>query len=204
MGNPDRSRPAIPTDPDRSRPVDNVRKVAGNCHFPDHPDQSRPDAAIPTGRTSSLADLRASLRQRWERDGAPPADGTIALASAIRAALAEGAEREADAAGWLVLVRQDGRRLVLTPDAVAALAGAGALPELPEAVEHADAARRARPSFWTVAGDPPRPGDRCLCGGRQWWRAEDGATWWCEACHPSAGIRAEMRDTTTGETGTRP
>lgn len=129
-----------------------------------------------------------------------PAAGLPDLATAIRAALAEGAEREADPGGWLVLVRPDGRRLVLLPELVAALAAACVMPELPEAVERAEAARCARPSFWTVPGDLPQQGDRCLCGGREWWRAEGGATWCCGACHPATDTTAERRTTASDET----
>jgi hypothetical protein len=62
-----------------------------------------------------------------------PCGGTESVAAAVRAALADGAEREADYAGWLVLRRPDGRRLVVAPRIVAELDAAGLLPPLPAA-----------------------------------------------------------------------
>ncbi len=111
--------------------------------------------------------------------------GLGAAAAARRAALADGAEREADTAGWLILVRPDGRRCVMPPGTVARLDEAGLLPALPAARETVEAARCARPPSWSETEDVPLPGDRCLCGGRRWWRdAEAPRGWECWACHP--------------------
>ncbi len=108
-----------------------------------------------------------------------------ALASSIRMALADGAEREADLEGWLVLVRPDGRRLVLAPHAVVELERSGRLPPLPEPVDRAVGVACARPPSWSEVEDAPEPGDRCVCGGRRWWRhAHSPQGWWCAACRP--------------------
>jgi hypothetical protein len=107
------------------------------------------------------------------------------IAAAVRAALADGAEREADPDGWLILVRPDGRRSLTAPRTVAELAAAGLLPVLPEALETLEAARCARPPSWSEAEDVPLPGDRCRCGGRRWWcEAEAPRGWRCWTCHP--------------------
>ena len=106
-------------------------------------------------------------------------------AAAIRAALADGAEREADRGNWLVLVRPDGRRRVMPPGTVARLEEAGLLPVLPEPRETVEAACCARPPSWSEPEDVPVAGDRCVCGGRRWWcDAEAPRCWWCWACHP--------------------
>jgi hypothetical protein len=134
--------------------------------------------------------------------GAPPSQPARAhprgawldgIAAALRAALVDGAEREADPEGWLVLVRPDGRRGATAPHIVAELVAAGVLPALPEARETVEAALRARPPSWSAAEDVPRPGDRCHCGGRRWWR-EAGETprgWRCAACHPPCHLPPE-------------
>jgi hypothetical protein len=107
------------------------------------------------------------------------------IAAVVRAALADGAEREADPDGWLILVRPDGRRSLTAPRTVAELAAAGLLPALPEALETLEAARCARPPSWSEAEDVPLPGDRCRCGGRRWWcEAEAPRGWRCWTCHP--------------------
>ena len=68
--------------------------------------------------------------------GVPPAaDGYLAdIAVSIRAALADGADREADPDGFLILIRPDGTRLVVTPGTAEALEAAGFLPPLPPAL----------------------------------------------------------------------
>jgi hypothetical protein len=63
-----------------------------------------------------------------------PVGWLASIARSIRAALADGAIRVADAAGFLVLVRPDGRHLTVAPSTVAELAAAGLLPELPPPV----------------------------------------------------------------------
>ena len=118
--------------------------------------------------------------------------GLGGVAAAVRAALADGAEREADPYGWLVLVRPDGRRCVMPPGTVARLDEAGLLPALPEARETVEAARYARPPSWSETEDVPVPGDRCVCGGRRWWcNAEAPRGWWCWACHPPQPLPAD-------------
>jgi hypothetical protein len=134
--------------------------------------------------------------------GAPPSQPARAhpcrawlggIAATLRAALADGAEREADPEGWLVLVRPDGRRSATAPHIVAELAAAGLLPALPEAREAVEAALHARPPSWSAAEDVPRPGDRCRCGGRRWWCEADEAPrgWRCAACHPPCHLPAD-------------
>lgn len=60
---------------------------------------------------------------------APPATPWLArLARAIAAAVADGAEQEADPDGWLLLIRPSGRRLAVAPHVVAELTAAGLLP----------------------------------------------------------------------------
>jgi hypothetical protein len=115
------------------------------------------------------------------------------IAAALRAALADGAEREADPEGWLVLVRPDGRRSATAPHIVAELAAAGLLPTLPDARQTVEAALCARPPSWSAAEDIPRPGDRCRCGGRRWWcEAGDAPRGWrCAACHPPCHLPPE-------------
>ncbi len=124
--------------------------------------------------------------------------GLGGAAAALRAALADGAEREADTAGWLILVRPDGRRSVVPPGTVAGLETAGLLPALPAARETVEAARCARPPSWSETEDAPEPGDRCVCGGRRWWcDAKAPRGWWCYGCHSpdplSAGRVREVR-----------
>jgi hypothetical protein len=91
----------------------------------------------------------------------PPAEAPEWLASiarSIRAALADGAQRAADAEGWLLLIRPDGRRTAVRPETVAELAAAGLLPVLPDAAGEAAAddpdalAERA-----AIQGEPPLP-----------------------------------------------
>lgn len=118
----------------------------------------------------------------------------VSIARAIARALADGAEREADADGWLLLIRPDGARLVVAPHIVAELDAAGVLPALPEALERSPYADRARPPCWSEADDLPRDGDRCACGGRRWWiasRVRDG--WCCVTCHPAPPGLAVIR-----------
>jgi hypothetical protein len=107
------------------------------------------------------------------------------IAEVVRAALADGAEREADPEGWLVLVRPDGRRSLTAPRVVTELDAAGLLPSLPDALQAVEAAVCARPPSWAEVEDAPRPGDRCRCGGRRWWtEATEPRGWRCRTCHP--------------------
>jgi hypothetical protein len=125
--------------------------------------------------------------------------GLGGAAAALRAALADGAEREAHPEGWLILVRPDGRRSVMPPGTVAQLAEAGLLPALPEARKTVEVARCARPPSWSETEDAPEPGDRCVCGGRRWWcDAEAPRGWWCWGCHPPDPLpAARVRDVRT-------
>ena len=132
------------------------------------------------GTAPSTADDGAAIAQ----SGAVEQDLSPAAAS-IQSALADGAERELEPEGWLVLVRPDGRRLVLAPRAVAKLERSGHLPFLPEPAERAAGAACARPPSWSEVEDAPEHGDRCVCGGNQWWRhARPPHGWWCAECHP--------------------
>lgn len=118
--------------------------------------------------------------------------GLGGVAAAVRAALADGAEREADPEGWLILVRPDGRRSVMPPGTVARLEETGLVPALPEAHETVEAARCARPPSWSETEDVPVPGDRCVCGGRRWWcDAEAPRGWCCWTCHPPEPLPAD-------------
>ncbi|WP_137126582.1 hypothetical protein [Roseomonas sp. HF4] len=117
---------------------------------------------------------------------APRADAWLAdIALSIGRAVAAGAEREADAEGWLLLIRPEGDRLVVAPHIVAELDGAGLLPRLPAAVERSTYAARARPPEWWNRDDEPQAGDRCRCGGRSFWTERDRPGGWrCSTCHP--------------------
>ncbi len=109
--------------------------------------------------------------------------------------MAEGACRERDPGGYLVLVWPDGRRTTVAPHIVSSLAEAGLLP--PQAQAHAqevDASQLRRPPSWPDPADLPRPGEWCTCcsrftrAGRRWWReAEAPSGWRCWTCHPPDG-----------------
>lgn len=122
-----------------------------------------------------------------------------AMAARIAAVLAEGAEREADANGFLILVRPDGRRHVTVPAALSVLEAAGLLPALPPALAVAEAAARARPVSWAEAADLPREGDRCPRGHGHWWTERAAALGWrCAACHPPVHLgEGEWRELKT-------
>lgn len=70
-----------PTVSDRLRPVDNATKVARNRHSSDLSDQVRPGGAVSAREISPLAELRASLQARWEREGKHDAAERQALAA---------------------------------------------------------------------------------------------------------------------------
>jgi hypothetical protein len=115
------------------------------------------------------------------------------IAGSVARALAEGACRERDPGGYLVLVRQDGRRTTVAPHIVASLAEAGLLPPLPQAQE-VDASQLRRPPSWSDSADLPQPGEWCTCcsrvtraGGRWWREAEAPSGWRCWTCHPPDG-----------------
>lgn len=116
----------------------------------------------------------------------PPNHPLLHQSQRIAASIADGADREDDPDGWLVLVLPDGRRHVAAPHIVAALDAAELLPDLPPAVMRCGYAARARPPSWSEPDDEPRKGDRCcLCGSGLWWTAAprpDG--WCCSTCHP--------------------
>jgi hypothetical protein len=121
------------------------------------------------------------------------------IARAIGAAVAGGAEREADPDGFLALVRPDGARLVVSPATVAALDAAGFLPALPPAMARSLHARTARPPCWSDPADLPAEGDRCACGGRRWWTyAPKPDGWCCMTCHPPVHLaRGDILEATT-------
>jgi hypothetical protein len=115
------------------------------------------------------------------------------IAGSVARALAEGAGRERDPGGYLVLVRLDGRRMTVAPHIVASLAEAGLLPPLPQAQE-VDPSQTRRPPSWSDAADLPQPGEWCSCcsrftraGGRWWREAEAPLGWRCWTCHPPDG-----------------
>jgi hypothetical protein len=84
-------------------------------------------------------------------------DWSVGIARSIKSALADGAVRVADEDGW-VLIRPDGRRLVVAPETVAQLAAAGLLPALPGAVPEPDAADPdAAAERAAIQGEPPLP-----------------------------------------------
>jgi hypothetical protein len=111
------------------------------------------------------------------------------IAGSVVRALAEGARRERDPAGWLVLVRPDGRQTMVAPHIVALLAEAGLLPPLPQAQE-VDASDLGWPPARSDPSSPP-PGAWCTCCGRftrtggRWWRALEEPGWCCSTCHPA-------------------
>lgn len=126
--------------------------------------------------------------------GAPAFDGWRAdIALSIRTAVADGAEREADPDGFLVLLRRDGARLVVTPGTFAALDAEGFLPALPTALARSRHAASARPACWSDPDDLPVEGDRCRCGGRRWWTyAPKPDGWCCVTCHPHGHLRIDV------------
>jgi hypothetical protein len=133
------------------------------------------------------------VAHRAPPDPDPPAEWWLAdIARSITEAVAAGADRDADQEGFLVLVRPEGERLVVTPGTVAALDAAGLLPPLPPAMERSRHAATARPPCWSDPADLPVKGDRCRCGGRRWWTYSpkpDG--WCCAACRPPMHLRPE-------------
>ena len=124
---------------------------------------------------------------------APPAEPWLAhIARRIAAALAAGAEREADPEGGLALIRPDGDRFAADPHIVAELDRAGLLPALPDAVERSTYAARARPAEWWDGTDTPQAGDRCRCGAMRFWTERDRRGGWrCSTCHPPLHLAAE-------------
>lgn len=120
----------------------------------------------------------------------------VGIARRVAAALAAGAEREADEAGFLLLIRPEGARMVVAPHIVAELDAAGLLPVLPEAVETSTFAARARPSEWWDGTDTPQPGDRCRCGSKRFWTERDQPGGWrCSTCHPHDHLAGEAVET---------
>ena len=141
---------------------------------------------------AELSQLSQVSRQAIPEPENPPHHPLMHPAARIAASIADGAEREDDPDGWLVLVLPDGRRHVAAPHIVAALDAARLLPDLPPAVARSKYAARARPPSWSEPDDGPREGDRCcLCGSGRWWTAApkpDG--WCCSTCHPPPPGRA--------------
>lgn len=150
-----------------------------------------------------LTDIRDSRDFRDHRGAeiaippaALPADRWLdKLSRHILAALADGAEREIDPDGWLLLIRPDGGRLVVAPHIVAELDAAGLLPALPREAARSTYAACARPPCWSDAEDTPKPGDRCACGGRRWWSERTGPPGWCcITCHPPLHLKPEASE----------
>lgn len=201
------ARQATATRPGEAEPVANEAPAT----LPPAPPTVTPDAWGLTGteRAAALARLKAAAPLPEAPAPPepppppalppPPADewlGTIARA--IAAAVAEGAERETDEAGFVVLVRPDGSRLAVTPGAALELHRAGLLPTLPEAVARSRFAATARPACWSDPEDVPTEGDRCPCGGRRWWTSApipDG--WACTNCPPTDHLAPEAVRTVT-------
>lgn len=104
------------------------------------------------------------------------------IAGSIALALADGARRERDAAGYLALVRPDGRRLTVAPRTVDELAESGLLPQLPQ-----EQGEMQRPPSWSDPEDVPPPGAWCGCCARWWREAEAPSGWCCWTCHPPEG-----------------
>ena len=132
-------------------------------------------SGISRAAPGKIENARAARRDGWLTD----------ISRAVVSAVEDGAEREADPDGFLLLVRPDGARLVVTPGAVVALDAAGLLPPLPPALARSTHAATARPSCWSDPENPPTEGDRCACGTRRWWTytpKPDG--WCCVTCHP--------------------
>lgn len=117
------------------------------------------------------------------------------IARRVAAALAVGAEREADPDGWLLLIRPAGERIVVAPHIVAELNAAGLLPALPDAVERSTYAARARPPEWWDGTDTPQAGDRCRCGSMRFWTERDRRGGWrCSTCHPPDHLAPEAAE----------
>lgn len=136
----------------------------------------------------------------------PPAEHwLVSIGRAIAAAIAAGAEREADEGGFIVLIRPDGDRLAVAPHIVAELDAAGLLPVLPEPVGQSTFAARARPPEWWDGTDTPQAGDRCRCGSRRFWteRARPGG-WRCSTCHPALHLVADEVLVVTTDERTEP
>jgi hypothetical protein len=115
------------------------------------------------------------------------------IAGCVARALAEGACRERDPGGYLVLVRPDGRRTTVAPHIVASLAEAGLLPPV-AAGAGGGCLQLRRPPSWSDPADLPQPGEWCTCcsrftraGGRWWREAEAPLGWRCWTCHPPDG-----------------
>ncbi|WP_143018322.1 hypothetical protein [Belnapia rosea] len=126
----------------------------------------------------------------------PPGPGSWlrSIAASVARALAEGAHRERDPDGWLVLVRPNGRQTMVASHIVASLAEAGLLPPLPPEQE-ADTSGLGCPPSWSEPSEPPR-GAWCWCCGRftqrggRWWHEADRLGWCCWTCHPPDGLPA--------------
>jgi len=157
-----------------------IREQAGAAPNPANPAKPTKGAAGRLGELDGLGE-------------APAVDGWCAdIALSIRTAVAEGAEREADPDGFLVLVRPDGGRLVVTPATLASLEAAGVLPPLPPAVGRSMHAASARPPCWSDPDDLPVEGDRCRCGSMRFW-TERGRRcgWLCSTCRPPLHLGAD-------------
>jgi hypothetical protein len=116
----------------------------------------------PPQRPSVAAAERAAVQAEPEPPppaAAPPPDAWLgSIAARLRVALAAGAVRTTDPAGYLVLTRRDGRLFTVAPHIVAELEAAGLLPALPDPVDEAaeddpvEAAERA-----AVQAEPEPP-----------------------------------------------
>ena len=189
-----RFRPDPPPAPAASPAEDQAAIAAALLAFAMRPFAPAIDPEM-AGTTPSVAGTGAAvgLSGAAIREACP-------LASSVRMVLADGAEREADLEGWLVLVRPDGRRLVLAPHAVVELERSGRLPPLPEPVDRAVGSSCARPPSWSEVEDAPEPGDRCVCGGRRWWRhVQSPQGWWCAECRPVLHPRSGTMEVETAD-----
>jgi hypothetical protein len=159
-----------------------------------------PPAPPPPPPISRISGISRGAPFETEKPAAPDDRWWLAdIARSIRAALADGADRDADPDGYLVLVRPEGERLVVTPATFASLDAAGLLPALPPALAPSRNAATARPPCWSDPDDLPVEGDRCRCGGHRWWTyAPKPDGWCCVTCRPPVHLRAEaVREVTT-------
>ncbi|MBL6080214.1 hypothetical protein JMJ56_19535 [Belnapia sp. T18] len=174
----------------------------------------RPDGRVAIGNASRLPtelleearqhreDMAALLAARAAETAAPGSIGLSAIpscpdtwlrsiAGSVARALAQGACRERDPAGWLVLVRPDGRRAMVAPHVVASLAEVGLLPSLPPEQEM-DTSDLGCPPAWSEPFSPPSGSWCTACGrftqtGGRWWREAERPGWCCWTCHPPDG-----------------
>ncbi len=125
--------PFAPHDPYASAPGGAARPAGDGAFEGEREVRGMAGASTAGASTAGAGPLGAAASgARPARPGAGDA-WLGGIAAGVRAALADGAEREADPDGWLILVRPDGRRSLMAPGTVAGLAEAGLLPALPDA-----------------------------------------------------------------------